>query len=90
MHPSRRALTVTVVWVLALAALLPALFHWQASRPATGRAAHVQLDLGYGAGLLLCFFIYRFERTRLGARRAFTLLFLNFLLTSVTNNINRF
>ncbi len=50
----------------------------------------MQLDLGYVAGLLLCFLIYRFERTRLSARRAFTLVFLVFLLTSVTNNIHRF
>ncbi len=78
------------IWIAALIAILPVLFRWTPPAPLTGRAAHLQLDSGYAFGLLICYWIYRVEMRRLGRVRSLVLVFMVFLLTSITNGIHRY
>ena len=86
----KRGLILVLVWLLTIVAILPAIFHWQAAPPRIGHAAHLQLDVGYLFGLLICYGIYRAEKRRLPKRQAFAIAFLVLLLVGVTDTLHLF
>ncbi|MDQ2711366.1 MAG: hypothetical protein M3Y24_03865 [Acidobacteriota bacterium] len=86
----RKLFLLILTWILAAVAILPAIFQWQPTPPATGHRAHLQFDFAYLIALLITAWMYRVERRRLTAPQAFGLVFLVFALTSVTNSVHRF
>lgn len=86
---TRKAILLLAIWVLTAIALLPVFFHWMPPVPVASHAAHLQLDLAYLCAVAICFWMYRSELKRLSRGQAQTLVFLVFILTSVTNNVHR-
>lgn len=82
-------LSLAAVWASAALAGCPLFFHWNAPPP-TALRTHIAIDLSYVAASLICYSIYRSEWSRLGPRRALSLVLLVFLLTSFVNKIHNF
>lgn len=84
-----RIAALSAAWCLAALAICPVVFHWTAP-PASPRATHIAIDLGYLATAVLCWFLYRAESRVLGRTCAVAVVFLAFLLSTISNNIHNF
>jgi hypothetical protein len=82
-----RIFSLALAWCLTAVAICPVVFHWTAP-PASPLATHIAIDLGYLAVAVLCWFIYRTESRSLGRITAAAIVFLVFLLSSITNRIH--
>ena len=87
-RPQKTMVYPTVAWGLTAVALLPAVLHWAAPVPDNGSRRELLIGLAYLAVLVVCYWIYRVELRRLTRSRAFLLVFVVFLLTSITNNLH--
>lgn len=89
-NPSRRRRILLLVWVLAVIAVLPAVFWRPVPPPLTGAASNIAIGAAYLLALGICYWIYRSESGRVSRSQAFVLAFLVFLLTSITNILHNF
>ncbi|MDQ2843210.1 MAG: hypothetical protein M3Y72_19665 [Acidobacteriota bacterium] len=90
LNRGRKFFILIATWVAAAVAILPVIFQWQPGPPVTGHGAHLQLDASYLCAFAICFWIYRVEVRRLSRPRTLVLVFLIFLLTSLSNDIHHF
>jgi len=85
---ARNQRRLIAAWVLAVVAILPILFRWQAPAPATGPAAAARVALGSVAALFLCYRMYRAERARLARRDAVLLVCLVVLFAAIASQLH--
>jgi hypothetical protein len=85
-----RSGVLILVWALACLAILPAIFHWEAPPPYTDAGRYLPIGLGYLIAVSICYVIFRAELRRLSRPQALSLVFVIFLLTSITNNLHGF
>ena len=86
----RKWLLLAGVWILTVIAILPAIYHWPAQRPYMGVELYARLGVGYVVAAAIGMAIFRVERKRLTRAQAILLVFVVFLLTSLTNNLHWF
>ena len=84
----RKPLILSLIWSLTAVAVLPVIFRWAVPPPATGRIAYLLQGFSYLVPLVICYCIYRAESRHLAWPQAISLVFLVFLLASVTNSIH--
>jgi hypothetical protein len=84
-----RIFALLAAWCVAAVAICPVVFHWTAP-PASARATHLAIDLGYLAAVVLCWAMYHAESVALGRTRAAVVVFLALLLSTITNKIHNF
>jgi hypothetical protein len=91
MNPaSRKGRILLLVWVLAFIAILPAIFWRPLPPPLSGAALNTVIAAAYLLALGICYGVYRVELRNLSRQQAFSLAFLVFLLTGITNTLHYF
>jgi hypothetical protein len=84
----RKPLTLSLIWSLTALAILPAIFHWAAPPAATGSLGFLLRAFQFLVPLAICYCIYLAESRHLARPQTISMVFLAFLLASITNSIH--